>query len=135
MKKILFLLAMLPMFVFSACSDDDDFDYPMETLYGTWDVTDVKVEGKWYDVTTYPYTRFGMSISFKSDGSFYGRGYLGNGSGTYKASGNTIVTYLDGEEYIRYTVKSLSGDNAELTMSMDGESLVLRLKSNKLNLK
>ena len=126
MKKILFLLAMLPMFIFSACSDDDDFDYPMETLYGTWDVTDVKVEGKWYDVTTYPYTKFGMSISFKSDGTFYGKGYLGNGSGTYKAPGPTFVTYLDGEEYIRYTVKSLSGDDAELTMSMDGESMDIK---------
>lgn len=67
-----------------------------------------------------------MSISFKSDGTFYGKGYLGNGSGTYKATGNTIVTYLDGEEYIRYTVKSLSGDDAELTMSMDGESLDIK---------
>lgn len=46
MKKILLFVAMmLPLIAFTACSDDDDFDYPMETLYGTWDVTDVKVEG------------------------------------------------------------------------------------------
>lgn len=128
MKKILFLLAMLPMFVFSSCSDDDDFDYPMETLYGTWNATDVKVDGRWYDVTTYPYTKFGMSISFRSDGTFSGKGYFGTGSGTYEATGNTIITYLDGEEYMSYTVNSLSDKNAELTMSMDGESIDIKAK-------
>ena len=34
--------------------------------------------------------------------------------------------YLGGKEYIRYTVKSLSGDDAELTMSMDGESMDIK---------
>ncbi len=122
------LLLAVTGLVFMSCDkdDDDDFDYPMESLYGTWNVTDVKAGGRWYDVTTYPYTKFGMSISFKSNGSFYGKGYFGNGSGTYKATGNTIITYLGDEEYIRYTVKSLSGNNAELTMSMGGESMDIK---------
>ena len=130
MKKsfIVMLLLAVTGFVFMSCDkdDDDDFDYPMESLYGTWNVTDVKAGGRWYDVTTYPYTKFGMSISFKSNGSFYGKGFFGNGSGTYKATGNTIITYLGDEEYIRYTVKSLSGNNAELTMSMGGESMDIK---------
>lgn len=127
MKKILFFMALLPMLILSSCSnDDDDFDYPMDAIYGTWDVTDIKVEGKWYDITTYPYTKYAMSISFKSDGSYYGKGYFGNGSGTYTAKGKTIITYINGKEFAVYTVKSLSDKNAELTMTIDGEVIDIK---------
>ena len=34
------------VFVFSSCSEDEDknskFNYPMETLYGTWEATHIK---------------------------------------------------------------------------------------------
>lgn len=126
MKKILFFMALLPMLILSSCSNDDDFDYPMDAIYGTWDVTDIKVEGKWYDITTYPYTKYAMSISFKSDGSYYGKGYFGNGSGTYTAKGKTIITYIDGKEFAVYTVKSLSDKNAELTMTIDDEVIDIK---------
>lgn len=120
-------MALLPMLILSSCSnDDDDFDYPMDAIYGTWDVTDIKVEGKWYDITTYPYTKYAMSISFKSDGSYYGKGYFGNGSGTYTAKGKTIITYINGKEFAVYTVKSLSDKNAELTMTIDGEVIDIK---------
>lgn len=126
MKKILFFMALLPMLILSSCSNDDDFDYPMDAIYGTWDVTDIKVEGKWYDITTYPYTKYAMSISFKSDGSYYGKGYFGNGSGTYTAKGKTIITYINGKEFAVYTVKSLSDKNAELTMTIDDEVIDIK---------
>ena len=85
------LLAVMKS-VFVSCDKDvnNNFDYPIEFLYGTQNITDVKASSRRYDVTTYPYTKFGMSISFKSDGSFYGKGYFG--SSTYKVTGNTIVT-------------------------------------------
>ena len=38
--------------------------------------------------------------TFNSDGTYNGRGYFGNGSGTYKISGNTIICYIEGEEYL-----------------------------------
>lgn len=130
MKKLIFLLAMLPLCVFTSCSDDDKpkFDYPMETLYGKWEGTEVYTNGKWVDITKYPYTELGFSITFNSDGKYYGSGAFGNGSGTYKAEGKTITTYIDGEEFARYTVKTLDGNNAELTMYMGGDSMDIRVK-------
>ncbi len=127
MKKIsVLMLAMLTMcFTFSSCSDDDDkFDYPMETLYGTWDLTDVQLSsGEWIDLTRWQYSEYRASIRFNPDNTYYGSGYFGNGRGTYKASGNTIITYVDGEEYLRYTIKSVNGDRLEGTM-YDGSSSI-----------
>ena len=118
----------------------DSFAYPMEQLYGKWKAVEIKVDGKWYDVTKYPYTRFGMDITFYEGGKFYGSGYLGNGSGTYTVSGKTITTYVSGKEYAVYTVNvsgkeyavytvnSLNGNEADLTLRMGSESLQMKAK-------
>ena len=132
MKKlsVLMLLAAFFTLCVTSCSkdDDDDFAYPMEQLYGKWKAVELKVDGRWYDVTKYPYTRFGMDITFYENGKFYGSGYLGNGSGTYKVSGKTITTYVDGKEYAVYTVNSLSGIEADLILRMGSESLQMKAK-------
>ena len=98
MKKLTFMMLLAAFFTLcvTSCSkdDDDSFAYPMEQLYGKWKAVEIKVDGKWYDVTKYPYTRFGMDITFYEGGKFYGSGYLGNGSGTYTVSGKTITTYV-----------------------------------------
>ena len=67
MKKFLSMtLLFTAMFLtFSACSsDDDDFDYPMDTLYGSWEGISINVNGGWVNITEYPYTKFAFSISF-----------------------------------------------------------------------
>lgn len=129
-KLYLFLLIMASAVCFSSCSKEDSFAYPMSQLYGKWKATELLVGGKWYNVTKYPYTKFGMSITFYEGGTFYGTGYLGTGSGTYKTKGdNQIVTYVDGDEYATYTVNSLSDNNADLTLTMGSESL--RMKAEK----
>ena len=122
---------MLLMVIFGSCitscsSDDDGFDYPMEQLYGKWKVTMLTVDGSWYDVTKYPYTKFGMDITFYEDGTYYGSGYLGNGSGTYKVSGKTITTYVSGKVYATYTINSLSENVAYLTLTAGSQSLEMR---------
>ena len=128
--KVFFsLMLILAAFVFvTSCSkdNDDDFAYPMEQLYGKWKATELKVDGRWYDVTKYPYTRFGMNITFYENGTFYGSGYLGNGSGTYKVNGKTITTYVSGKEYAVYTVNSLNSSEADLTLKMGTESLQMK---------
>ncbi len=127
MKKItcvILLFSVLSLCITSCSKDDeDDFAYPMEQLYGKWKAVVIKIDGKWYDVTKYPYKRFGMDITFYEGGRFYGSGYLGNGSGTYKVSGKTITTYVSGKEYAVYTVNSLNGNKADLTLRMGSESL------------
>lgn len=135
MKKAFLLSVMLiaSVLVFTSCSKDDDkepkFNYPLETLYGTWQGTEVKSKGVWIDITKYPYTSLAFSITFNSDKSYEGRGFFGNGSGTYKAEGDMIYTYINGKEYARYSIKSLSKNKAELTMSMEGsdESIEIRV--------
>jgi len=130
MKKktfVMFLFTMLSLCV-TSCSKDDEsnFAYPIEQLYGKWVATELKVDDKWYDVTAYPYKRFGMNITFYEDGTFYGSGYLGNGSGTYKVSGKTITTYVNGKEYAVYTVNSLNSSKVDLTLRMGSETLQMK---------
>ena len=132
MKKLTFMMLLAAFFTLciTSCSKDDDasFASPMEQLYGQWQAVEIKVDGKWYDVTKYPYTRFGMDITFYEGGKFYGSGYLGNGSGTYTVSGKTITTYVSGKEYAVYTVNSLSGNEADLTLRMGSETLQMKAK-------
>lgn len=126
------MLIMASFVSFTSCSSDDepDFDYPLETLYGTWEGTGIYIDGKWIDVTDYWYSKFAFSITFNSDGTYYGKGYFGTGSGTYKTSGKTIRTYVNGEPYNVYMVKSLSGTTAELSMGVEGsdETIDIRVK-------
>ena len=128
--SIMMLLGAFFTLCVTSCSKDDDasFAYPMEQLYGKWKAVEIKVDSKWYDVTKYPYTRFGMDITFYEGGKFYGSGYLGNGSGTYTVSGKTITTYVSGKEYAVYTVNSLSGNEADLTLRMGSETLQMKAK-------
>ena len=132
MKKLTSMMLLAAFFTLcvTSCSkdDDDSFDYPMEQLYGKWKAVEIKVDGRWYDVTKYPYTRFGMDITFYENGKFYGSGYLGNGSGTYTVSGKTITTYVSGKEYAVYTVNSLNGNEADLTLRMGSETLQMKAK-------
>lgn len=112
--------------VFSSCSKDDDmdlgnFDYPLAELFGTWKASTIHASGRWIAVSDYP--RYNMSITFNKNGSFSGEGYLGNGSGTYKVSGKTITTYVDGKVYATYYVSSYNAGVADFTITIGKESI------------
>ena len=132
MKKVLVLLmASLSVFT-SGCSKDDDpipFNYPLEVLYGTWEGTGVYVNGNWIDPTSsWLYEDMRFSITFYPDGKYYGEGSFGTGHGTYNATGDTILTYVDGEFYLKYIISSLLNNKAELTMiDSSGDSLRIRV--------
>ena len=127
------MLCAVFMFVFSSCSKDDreDFGYPIETLYGTWEGTDMKVKDTWIDLTNPLYSKFSFSITFYSDETYYGKGYFGTGKGTYKARENMIYTYVYGEEYYVYKIKSLNGNKAELLMGVTGSDDWIEIKVEK----
>ena len=85
----LFLLLTLVVatFAFVSCSNDDDDNQYNSDIVGTWKITEVKTSQSgsyiaWPFKTTY--------ASFKSDGTYYGSGYFGNGSGTWSIKGNTV---------------------------------------------
>lgn len=127
----LLLVLCLALCAISCSKDDDKFDYPMDTIYGSWEGVAIKSDGKWIDITEYPYTKFEFSVKFNPDGTYYGKGYFGTGSGTYKAEGSTIHTYVDGKDYAQYHIKSLSDNLAELTMTVEGESIDIRVQKKK----
>lgn len=116
MKKVLFfMLAMvLPMVVFTSCSKDEDepvFDYDKNLLYGTWVISEIELDGNWFD-----WRLDETSATFNPDGTYYGRGEYGNGSGTYVAEGKTITCYVSGKEYLKYDVIKLTENTCELRM-------------------
>ena len=137
MKKYLLNLVTIMFVGFlcvntSSCSSDKDeesFNYPMESLYGTWKISEYKTTESgsytsWQLKTT--------TATFNSNGTYSGSGYFGNGSGTYTTKGNTLTTYVNGNVYIVYTVLSLSGSTAELKMTQPGSSDVLWVKCVKM---
>lgn len=137
MKKVFSLMLLIAtMLTFTACSNDDEPENSItkDQLIGLWDATAVQFnkDGKWIDITSRP--DLALSITFYEDGSYYGEGALGNGMGTYTFSGNTIKTYIDGELYGAYVVKSLVGDNAELSLTMDDGTMDIKAKKSKFNL-
>lgn len=71
-----------------SCSDDDDSEYK-DAIIGTWELTQIEFGGGWTSIPRRTYA------TFNSDGTYNGRGYFGNGSGTYKISGNTIICYIE----------------------------------------
>lgn len=134
MRHIIRTLAALLVAVLgtTSCQKESgwNFDYPQETLCGgTWNGIAVYTDNHWVDITSPMFSNLQFSIRFNTDGTYYGRGYFGNGSGTYKASGKTITTYIDGELFYTYTVKTMTGNEAELTMvSAKGSSIDIRVR-------
>ena len=127
MKKQLFLLLTLVVatVAFVSCSNDDDDNQYNSDIVGMWKITEVKMSQSgsyidWPFKTTY--------ATFKSDGTYYGSGYFGNGSGTWSIKGNTVNTYVGGELYASYEIISVTSTTSELKMSMDGESIWIKCK-------
>ena len=124
-KFFAFAMVAIVSLSFVSCSDDDADSPYVSDIVGTWKLTEVKTSASgsyisWPFQATY--------ASFNSDGTYYGSGYFGNGSGTWNLKGNTVTTYVDGELFFTYEIISVSGSNAELKMSMDGESIWIKCK-------
>lgn len=119
-KRLFLLMAILiPAIAFTACSDDDKDEPTLNDIVGTWKLSQVSTDGETY--IEWPYNT--TTATFKSDGTYSGSGYFGNGSGTWKQNGKTIITYVGGEEFMRYEVKELSASTCTLVMKQDGSSL------------
>lgn len=127
MKKFLFFLLALVVtsLAFVSCSDDDDDNQYNSAIVGTWKITEVKTSQSgsymdWPFKTTY--------ASFKSDGTYYGSGYFGTGSGTWSIKGNTVNTYVGGELYASYEIISVTSTTSELKMSMGSDAIWIKCK-------
>lgn len=126
MRKILCLMAIvLPFYFLISCSKDDEttFAYDIDNIYGTWVLDEVNTGNGYQD-----WLLEKTSATFNKDGSYYGRGYFGNGSGTYTAEDKTITCYVSGKEYIRYDILELDDTECELRMYMTGSDEDIKIK-------
>lgn len=140
MKKQLLMLAVTLGLAttYTSCKKDDPkpaaFEYSLGAIHGTWRITHIETkDGKMFDVTT-PIAEKNIAptyATFNADGTYSGRGYFGEGKGTYKASGKTITCYIDGTEFMRYDVLSLDGNTCELRMYKPGSELSIKIRCKK----
>lgn len=113
-------------FAFVSCSDDKD-DPVSSEIVGTWKLTKVSTNGETY--INWPYQT--TTATFSSDGTYYGKGYFGTGSGTWKQKGKKIYTYVDGKEYIVYEVLDVNSSSCTLLMGVTGSDAKLYIKCSK----
>ncbi len=124
------IIAIASVCLFSGCQEK--FDYPLESLSGYWDGTHIYVNNSWTDITYWEHLqKFAFSIKFNDNGTYQSYGYFGNGSGTYKTDGSVIKLYVDKKYYRTITIVSLTDNNAEAVMSVEGASEKLGVKMQK----
>lgn len=135
MKKIMFLLAMLPLMMFTSCSSDDDegdIGLTKEIITGgTWYVSAIEMDGSWEDMS-----EIGIRVVFDTDGEYrlgYGK-YLDTTFyvGTWTFSGNTIkgVTVDGIKEFFKFT--NINGNNVIIEYTNNDEiKTPLRCKASK----
>jgi hypothetical protein len=134
--RILVTLCLVALITGCSKGDERTFDYDIDLLIGTWRITHLESDardGTYFSVIDEPYASVfePTYATFNSNGTYTGKGYFGNGSGTYIAAGKTITTYVGEEEYLKYDVLSLSGTDAELRMYESGGNNSIRIKCQK----
>ena len=123
MKKILFLLAVLPMVLLSACSDDDeDVKLTTEQVVGKWNLTWAQQGNESLDIPS-----GSIYINLKSDGTYRTVMFKDYYIGEWKLEGNTVVGTTTDPITERYKFTSLNGKNAEIDYSnSEGEKMKFR---------
>lgn len=110
---------------FASCEKEGD-GFSVSQIIGTWEATQCKVDGEWINIPSY--SDLSITMTFYDDGRYYGKSDIfGTGWGTYKLSGNTIRTYIDGELLYTYYIKSLTNTFAEISMSNGKSTIDFRL--------
>ena len=118
MKKILFLLAMLPMLMFTACSSDDDENFGNDSaLIGTW----VEETNRTMEVFHKQFNADGTGYHWATDNGVidsYGKTKI-----TWKTSGKSLYITFPEEGKTKHTY-NVNGD--KLTTVYDGETIVYK---------
>ena len=113
----MFAIAFLTILVgscFTSCKDKEDgnsFNYSLESIYGTWKVTQYK------NKPTDNYVTWNMAsttITFYSQNKYTSTGVWGNAYGTYSASGDDISLTCDGASSGVITILGLNTKYAEI---------------------
>lgn len=124
-KSIVFVLVCIFALAIQSCKSDKDNEPTKNDIIGTWKLTEVSTNdgstfSSWPFVTT--------TATFNDNGTYSGKGYFGDGSGTWKQSGKTILTYIDGDEFYRYEIKELTSSTCTLVMSSKRTNTTIWIK-------
>lgn len=124
MKKILLMMMLLlTAFTFAACSsDDDDSDNDVlisETeLVGTWNMTQITVNGQTVPLNGYAY------VTFNSDKTYHIVFMDYDYEGTWKLEGNTITGVTSDPVVETMRITSKSGQSVHIAYSnSDGKKM------------
>ncbi len=128
-KTIAYLFAMIIALNAQSCGSDNDNNEPDQPtkndIVGTWKLYAISTDDG-ASFSNWPFET--TSATFKGDGSYSGKGYFGNGSGTWKQNGKTVITYVKGEEFYRYAINSLTSSTCTLTMSQESSKASILVK-------
>lgn len=108
---------------FVSCSKDDD-DISKDDIIGTWQISKISTDG--IDYISWPFEATYATVN--ADGTYYGHGYFGSGSGNWKKKGNTIYTYYEGEELYKYEILNLTSTTLSVKMSSEDSNTNLWLQ-------
>ena len=124
MKKILFVLAIMPLLIMGCSKDkvnDFDFDYDIELLQGEWRIAEIEVDdGVYIDITT-PEAEAVVKptyVTFYSNGTLTMKGAIGDYNGKYTTNGKNIIIYRDGKKYLSGDFESLSASTAVVKLTI-----------------
>lgn len=120
--KLFYLMLMISLLCFTSCSNEkDEFYWPLESIYGTWNMISFENGGNWFDLTSPELSHLQASATFFSEGKVYYTGSMGTGYRTYKAYENKIRVNAGKDIKITYEVVTLNGNQAEVYINnMDG---------------
>lgn len=127
MKKSIVMTALAAVTLLpTSCTKDKESDpiIKKDSIVGKWRIKKIQVKDKLVDVTKQPYSKYLSPIyaMFNDDGTYVGKGYFGNGEGTYKAEARQLVCYVHGEVYATYYVLKVTGKDAHLKMTINGQT-------------
>lgn len=114
MKKILFILAFLPMILFSACSSSDDDNDVASSYVGTW----VEKTNGTLEVFHYQFNSNGTGYHWATDNGVIDK--QGKISITWTASGSNMKINYGSNDIAEFVC---SFNKGELTMVYDGETI------------
>lgn len=123
MKRLglrLIFAAIASVLTFSSCNSDNDEpdDIAKPLLVGSWDATQLLIDGNWRNIAVDDDTNF--SVTFYDDNRYHGNGYIAEGWGTYFISGNEIKVLYDNTVLLTLKVQSLNGDKMQATLTKGG---------------
>lgn len=120
MKKTFFYIIISIMAILMPSCNKDENGGPdqiisKEQVVGTWETTQLLVNGSWVAAASNPSLSF--TATFYEDGRYHGAGSIAEGWGTYVIGGDEIKILYEGAVMMTYKIESIDGSKAQVRLS------------------